>query len=426
MLRQTTSWAGWDWRTSATRSAPFIGWSIRPAAAAQRESKVGSLLRLLRRVREPALVFTEYRDTAEQLRHQLDAAGHDVSVVHGGLSARERAAVLARFRRGGSLLVATDAASEGLNLHHHCRLVVHFELPWTPARLHQRQGRVSRIGQTRRVHEIALVASDTCEQLVIRPLLERAAHAAGFARTPLVERLPESRVAAHVMGAAPIDGPRHRGSQVAPRIERLDLRQEAAEEATRLSLLRRVVGRSPRSARRSPAIVPIARSRRLNHRAARHLTLVLRVSLLDGRGNRFDDHVVFAVLQAGGPADWPADHGRLRWHVEHMLATFRPAIDAFVEGCVRQRTASVVPVRDAALARARHRRELLRHELRSTARDLVQAGLFDRRALRQSAARDRTRTVLLDDLDAHELRDPEPGHAPASADCILAVMVGDP
>ena len=141
-------------------------------------------------------------------------------------------------------------------------------------------------------------------------------------------------------------------------------------------------------------------------------------------GKQIRRPVVFAVLQAGGPADWPAAHGRLRWHVEHMLATFRPAIDAFVEGCVRQRTASVVPVRDAALARARHRRELLRHELRSTARDLVQAGLFDRRALRQSAARDRTRTVLLDDLDAHELRDPEPGHAPASADCILAVMVG--
>ena len=61
-------------------------------------------------------------------------------------------------------------------------------------------------------------------------------------------------------------------------------------------------------------------------------TLVLRVSLLDGRGNRFDDHVVLAVLQAGGPAGWPADHGRLRWQVEHLLATFRQTIDAFVEG----------------------------------------------------------------------------------------------
>ena len=52
------------------------------------------------------------------------------------------------FREGGVLL-ATDAAGEGLNLHHNCRVVVNLELPWNPMRLEQRIGRVDRIGQTR-------------------------------------------------------------------------------------------------------------------------------------------------------------------------------------------------------------------------------------------------------------------------------------
>ncbi|HET8775521.1 MAG TPA: DEAD/DEAH box helicase, partial [Thermoanaerobaculia bacterium] len=143
-------------------------------AAAVQESKLRVLVRLLGRAREPAIVFTEYRDTAAHLQQALLRAGQRVAVLHGGLPRTERQAALSTFAAGGCVLVATDAASEGLNLQQPSRLVVHYELPWAPLRLHQRSGRVNRIGQSRRVHEIALVADDTAERLVLVPLLTRA------------------------------------------------------------------------------------------------------------------------------------------------------------------------------------------------------------------------------------------------------------
>ena len=103
---------------------------------------------------EAAIVFTEYRDT---LRH-LAAAMPEALQMHGGMTAAERAGVQQRFNEEGGWLIATDAASEGLNLQQRCRLVVNYELPWNPARLEQRIGRVDRIGQRRSVHAVSLVA----------------------------------------------------------------------------------------------------------------------------------------------------------------------------------------------------------------------------------------------------------------------------
>ena len=81
-------------------------------------------------------------------------------MLHGGLTAHERRDNLRRFTNGAArLLLATDAASEGLNLQQRCRLVINLELPWTPLRLEQRIGRVERIGQSRRVHAVHLLPS---------------------------------------------------------------------------------------------------------------------------------------------------------------------------------------------------------------------------------------------------------------------------
>ena len=104
------------------------------------------------------------------------------------------------------MLLATDAASEGLNLQRRCRAVVHYELPWSPARLEQRTGRVDRIGQSRRVHEILLVAGDTAERLVLAPLAKRAARAGSAmpGSSRLVDAIAESRVASAVMDGEPI------------------------------------------------------------------------------------------------------------------------------------------------------------------------------------------------------------------------------
>ena len=142
------------------------------------ESKLRVLTRLLRRVQEPAIVFTEYRDTLMRIASALQ---HLAPVtLHGGLTATERRDHLQAFQSGAArLLLATDAASEGLNLQQRCRLVINLELPWTPLRLEQRIGRVERIGQSRRVHAVHLLAADTAEESSVRRLRVRADRASG-------------------------------------------------------------------------------------------------------------------------------------------------------------------------------------------------------------------------------------------------------
>jgi superfamily II DNA/RNA helicase len=82
------------------------------------------------------------------------------------------------------VLLATDAAGEGLNLHRHCRTVVNLELPWNPMRLEQRIGRVDRIGQQRRVHAVHLVARATQEEQLLVQLSARVLQAAARVGAP--------------------------------------------------------------------------------------------------------------------------------------------------------------------------------------------------------------------------------------------------
>ncbi|MGB7217825.1 MAG: helicase-related protein, partial [Vicinamibacterales bacterium] len=144
-------------------------------AAARRETKMGALGRLLRRIDEPAIVFTEYRDTLMHLRASIEGRA---SVLHGGLTRRERLEAIDEFTHGTStVLLATDAAAEGLNLHHGCRSVINLELPWNPMRLEQRIGRVDRIGQTRTVHAFHLIAAGSSEPRILARLQRRLARA---------------------------------------------------------------------------------------------------------------------------------------------------------------------------------------------------------------------------------------------------------
>jgi SNF2 family DNA or RNA helicase len=143
--------------------------------AARHETKLAILRRLLRRAGESAVVFTEYRDTLLHISRVLDVP---CVVLHGGLTTRERAAALAVFAsKPRTVLLATDAAGEGLNLHQDCRLIVNVELPWNPMRLEQRIGRVDRIGQTRTVHAFHLIATGTGESRILRRLTQRIAAA---------------------------------------------------------------------------------------------------------------------------------------------------------------------------------------------------------------------------------------------------------
>ncbi len=102
------------------------------------------------------IIFTEYEDTARYLRTQLEAAiaGTDraterIAVYHGPTSSDQREVLKRAFneppeRHPLRILIATDAAREGLNLQAHCWNLFHFDLPWNPARLEQRNGRVDR------------------------------------------------------------------------------------------------------------------------------------------------------------------------------------------------------------------------------------------------------------------------------------------
>ena len=99
-------------------------------------------------------------------------------LLHGGLTRQDRAAALRAFAEGErTILLATDAAGEGLNLQRTCRIVVNLELPWNPMRLEQRIGRVDRIGQRRTVHAFHLIAAGTGEHRLLADLRDRIARA---------------------------------------------------------------------------------------------------------------------------------------------------------------------------------------------------------------------------------------------------------
>ena len=134
-----------------------------------RESKFERLRELLESVEhadDKWLVFSEHRDTADYLVRRLEALGHAgrVATIHGGMAWPEREQAVERFRdpSGARFLVATDAAGEGINLQF-CRLMVNYDIPWNPARLEQRMGRIHRYGQKRDVRIFNLVSTDTRE-----------------------------------------------------------------------------------------------------------------------------------------------------------------------------------------------------------------------------------------------------------------------
>ena len=122
------------------------------------------------------LVFSEHRDTVAYLIRRLEGLGYAGRIVsiHGGMAWPEREAAVERFRQpdGARFLVATDAAGEGINLQF-CRLMINYDIPWNPARLEQRLGRIHRYGQRRDVMIVNLVATSTREGRVLQVLLDK-------------------------------------------------------------------------------------------------------------------------------------------------------------------------------------------------------------------------------------------------------------
>ncbi len=122
------------------------------------------------------IVFTEYKDTLNYLERKLTALRGEgwLVTITGSMNRLARKKDQEKFLNdpGTTLLLATDAAGEGVNLQR-ASLMVNYDLPWNPNRLEQRFGRIHRIGQTEECHVWNLVADDTREGQVYRRLLEK-------------------------------------------------------------------------------------------------------------------------------------------------------------------------------------------------------------------------------------------------------------
>jgi hypothetical protein len=128
--------------------------------------------------RRKLIIFTEPRDTliylADNMRQAVDKS-EAVAIIHGGVPRDARRASIVAFNEDPEVrvLVANDAAGEGVNLQRAAHLMVNYDLPWNPNRLEQRFGRIHRIGQTEVCHLWNLVAADTREGEVYGRLLEK-------------------------------------------------------------------------------------------------------------------------------------------------------------------------------------------------------------------------------------------------------------
>lgn len=137
------------------------------AARTSRYGKVDALLDFLAQHQdEKALIFTSFRRTQALIAAGLEEYGVSHCLFHGAMGQAEKDQAVMMFREGCRVMVSTEAGGEGRNLQF-CRLLVNFDLPWNPMRLAQRLGRVDRLGQTRPILGLNLVACNSIEEHVL-------------------------------------------------------------------------------------------------------------------------------------------------------------------------------------------------------------------------------------------------------------------
>ena len=120
---------------------------------------------------EKVLIFTEYTDTLAYLRDEV-FPDHDVAQIYGDLDQERRRREMAKFEEEANLMLATDAAQEGLNLQF-AHIMVNYDLPWNPIRIDQRMGRLHRYGQDRTVEIRNLFLNNTREAEILKLLTEK-------------------------------------------------------------------------------------------------------------------------------------------------------------------------------------------------------------------------------------------------------------
>lgn len=156
---------------------------LRNSGVDRKWSELGTLLNNNAQMRDGSgrlrklVIFTEHRDTLNYLRERLGTMLADqqaIVTLHGGTPRDQRRMIENQFRNDPdvTVLLATDAAGEGINLQR-AHLMVNYDLPWNPNRLEQRFGRIHRIGQTEVCHLWNLIAGQTREGNVYQRLLSK-------------------------------------------------------------------------------------------------------------------------------------------------------------------------------------------------------------------------------------------------------------
>jgi superfamily II DNA or RNA helicase len=324
------------------------------AKAAKHETKIRALARLLRRIGEPAIVFTEYRDTLQHLRSSL---GLPCLTLHGGMRRDERAATIDEFSAGRArLLLATDAAAEGLNLQRSCRLIVNLELPWNPMRLEQRIGRVDRIGQRRAVHVFHLIARDSAERGILARLQARVA-----------------TVQIDIGGADPLSSEPPDGASSSASFQSPTLAPDARQETERNMMARRLVRDGDADASvplQSGPLIARSRHRRTRAGLAGRTVRLWRLCAEDGSGRSIGAiNVAIAAERGVRPVD-----GYGLENVNRAVAEWKGRVSSVQHAFAAARLARELAIQDA------RRSDSARSPLVS------QAGLFDCRLERARLA----------------------------------------
>jgi hypothetical protein len=352
----------------------------RAAAVGDGWSKAAHLERLFCRLDEPAVVFSEYRDTILKLQARFESLA-SVAVLHGGLSGRERRESLHRFASGAArLLFATDAAGEGLNLQARCRLVVNVELPWNPLRLEQRVGRVDRLGQARRVHALNLFHPESYEDTVRMHLQARIARLGAALHGHDVERAIE----AALFGGSGNDA-------VVPGLRTEPVRAQPADAVAGVALQRKAAALAEGS--RHSVVAPptlCARPRRV----ASEWMLLFDVRFRDRTGHVIGRDLLPIVVTL---------HRRLRVAKRDGCAFARAlAENDLVAAALRARVAARLDTNAQSAttfgARVMARARAIGRRLDATRLPTVQHSLFDRRAEQQACERAFARDALRNHL----------------------------
>lgn len=196
---------------------------------------------------ERVVVFTEYAATLEWLRRVLSSKKYDESrlaVIQGSTPAEERELIRAKFTAPPHeeplrVLLATDAAGEGIDLQAYCHRLVNFDIPFNPSRLEQRIGRIDRYGQreTPTVYYLSPIKESSAYSLdhaFVRRIAEKVAQTESDLGS--VNPLIDAEVRGHFMsGSAPDAASRARSAQVSPELAALKGEQQLNAQLTKLA-----------------------------------------------------------------------------------------------------------------------------------------------------------------------------------------------